>query len=123
ALRCRREHPGLFTDGGYLPIDVAGTQQGSVFSFLRQHGDQEAVVCVPRMLTRVLHSEEALPLGAGTWGDTVLQLPREAHAGGWVNVFTREKLTASAGERSTLAVADVLAHFPVAVLVSQPEDR
>ena len=37
-LRCRREHPGLFTTGDYLPVEATGTRHEHVFSFVRSFG-------------------------------------------------------------------------------------
>ena len=48
SLRCRRDHPGLFTAGEYIPAEATGARGEHVFAFARRHGDR-AVVAVPRL--------------------------------------------------------------------------
>jgi (1->4)-alpha-D-glucan 1-alpha-D-glucosylmutase len=119
ALQCRREHPGLFSTGAYLPVTVTGTGQDHVFSFLRRQGDALALVAVPRLLTRLPESPDGLPLGAPVWQDTALVLP-EAAGRRWRNLFTGEEV-GGAGDQggATLRVGAVFAHFPVALLLAE----
>jgi (1->4)-alpha-D-glucan 1-alpha-D-glucosylmutase len=113
ALTCRREHPRLFAEGLYLPIDVAGNRRENVFAFQRRLGTSRALVVVPRFVSRLL-SSDAMPIGRGVWGDTALSLPDQSPARTWRNVFTGE--TVSSGD--TLTVGDALSVFPVAVLIA-----
>jgi maltooligosyltrehalose synthase len=48
------------------------------------------------------------------WGDTQLVLPQGKS--GCQNMLTGEQLSPSGAEETTLALADVLANFPVALL-------
>jgi (1->4)-alpha-D-glucan 1-alpha-D-glucosylmutase len=115
ALRCGRDHPGLFTDGAYVPLETPGRADEHAFAFLRQHGDQEAIVCVPRLLARLLDERERLPLGEEVWGDTQIAVPEAYRGRTWVNVFTKERWTID----GTIAVGTLLAHFPAALLVAE----
>jgi len=51
------------------------------------------------------------------WADTHVLLPERIAAGPYVDAFTgAEPLSARQGEVAALAVAELLAHFPVALL-------
>ncbi|HYT95393.1 MAG TPA: malto-oligosyltrehalose synthase [Gemmataceae bacterium] len=120
ALRQRREHPGLFAPGAYLPAEGAGVRADHVFGFARRHAQTWAVVVVPRLLTRLVGTGE-LPLGPGVWQDTVLLLPGVDPALRLRNVFTGETLAlAERGGKPCLLVAEVFANFPVALFLAQP---
>ncbi|MDI6710280.1 MAG: malto-oligosyltrehalose synthase [Bacillota bacterium] len=119
ALAFRRAHAALFAEGEYIPLDAAGPAGEHVCAFARRHGDGWALVAVPRLAARLRLRgvpgsgglpETAFPLGEAAWGDTALLLP-EGAPGRWHNIFTGEKV---AGE--CLRVADLLRHFPVALL-------
>jgi (1->4)-alpha-D-glucan 1-alpha-D-glucosylmutase len=114
ALTCRREHPRLFAEGAYLPIDVSGHRREHVFAFQRRLDTARALVIVPRLLTRLIPAPDAMPIGRGIWGDTALNLPEQSPARVWRNVFTGETVSSS----DTLAMADALSVFPVAVLIA-----
>jgi (1->4)-alpha-D-glucan 1-alpha-D-glucosylmutase len=116
-LNCRREHPGLFTVGEYLPVETAGTRAEHVFSFVRRNDKDCALIAVPRLLTRLLPSMEQQAYGPAVWGDTVLRLPAGA-TGRWRNVFTGELLEAK-GDGGSLPMSEVCGNFPVALLLRE----
>jgi (1->4)-alpha-D-glucan 1-alpha-D-glucosylmutase len=121
ALRCRRDHPGLFTGGDYLPAHATPDRDEHVCAFVRRHAGRQALAVAPRLLTRVIDPGE-LPLGPAAWGEARLVLPGGAAPASWYNVFTAEELTAEEGDgRTCLALAEVFAHFPVALLLSRGE--
>jgi (1->4)-alpha-D-glucan 1-alpha-D-glucosylmutase len=123
ALRCRRTHPGLFAAGEYLPAQAIGAKRQHAFGFMRRQGNRQAIVVVPRLMVRLLSDGHETPLGAGVWQDTRLLVPGIEPQGSWYNVFTGEPVTfATADGQPALAVAEILAHFPVALLVAQTED-
>jgi (1->4)-alpha-D-glucan 1-alpha-D-glucosylmutase len=100
-LSVRRRHPGAFgTEATYEPLSPAGTHAAKLVGFLRS--DRVAVV-VPR-----------LTLGHDGWGDTAIELPE----GRWWNELTGEEVICENGTR-TVPVDDLLARFPVALLVRQ----
>ena len=74
ALRSRRQHPGLFTDGAYKPLEAEGLRKDHAFAFARQKERQWAVVIVPRLTARLAPKAEQLPFGAA-WEGTTLRLP------------------------------------------------
>jgi (1->4)-alpha-D-glucan 1-alpha-D-glucosylmutase len=120
-LHCRREHPGLFSAGEYLPLGLMGAQADHVFAFARRAGESVALVAVPRLLVRLDPKGEQAPLGK-VWQDTRLFLPRVDPALRWHNLFTGERLAAVDHDgQAALAVSDLFAHFPVALLVAGPQ--
>ncbi|WP_433617293.1 malto-oligosyltrehalose synthase [Dactylosporangium sp. CA-139114] len=91
ALRLRRDRPELF--GDYRPVEATGAAQRHVVAF-----DRGGALTVA---TRLPVGLEA----AGGWRDTELTLP----AGDWVDALT--------GRGATARLADLLASYPVALLV------
>lgn len=119
ALHCRRDHPGLFSTGEYVSIDAAGPHRDHVCAFLRRAEGRSALVVVPRLLTGLVEPGAA-PVGPGVWEGTALPLPAGSPGGPWHNVFTGEDLgTAGQPGPAALPLADVLAHFPVALLLAR----
>jgi (1->4)-alpha-D-glucan 1-alpha-D-glucosylmutase len=119
ALRCRREHPGLFTAGEYLPVEAVGRRRDHVCAFLRCRGNEQTLIVVPRLLTALAPGGRP-PLGPDVWQETGLLVPAPRPGRSWRNVFTGEELRPAGGNgQAPLPVAQVLAHFPVALLLAQ----
>ena len=72
------------------------------------------MVVVPRLLTKLVKVGE-IPAGRGVWRDDMLLLPDGAPEC-WCNIFTEERLNASARGRKLL-LSDVLSTFPLALLM------
>jgi (1->4)-alpha-D-glucan 1-alpha-D-glucosylmutase len=120
ALQCRRDRPGLFATGDYLPAESAGPKGEHIFAFVRRVGEHAAIVAVPRLLTRLVGIEEGPPVGPKVWQDTRLLLPALGSWRTFRNIFTDQRVTLIE-EQDHLAVsaADVFADFPVALLVAE----
>jgi len=115
ALSLRRECTNLFRDGDYLPLSVHGEKADHVCAFSRTLEGEEIIVVVPLLFVSLLDGDQTkLPLGMSVWGDTQLALPQGKS--GYQNILTGEQLSPSGTEEATLALADVLANFPVALL-------
>jgi (1->4)-alpha-D-glucan 1-alpha-D-glucosylmutase len=98
ALHLRREHPEWFgRQGHYEPIAAAGHRGDCLIAF------QRAGSCLTVAPLRVARS-------LSDWRDTTLPLP----AGNWTNILTGERWS-----ELTLRVGQLLARFPVALLVRQ----
>jgi (1->4)-alpha-D-glucan 1-alpha-D-glucosylmutase len=120
ALHCRGEDPTLFTTGEYLPAESVGAKQEHVFGFVRRHEKRAALVAVPRLLTGLVPSPSELPLGQDVWQDTLLLLPEGVSNRRWRNLFTGESLKCLVrSDQMALLLADVFAHFPVALLLAE----
>ncbi|HWY87760.1 MAG TPA: malto-oligosyltrehalose synthase [Gemmataceae bacterium] len=118
ALQCRREHPGLFTTGDYLPVEAAGPRADHVFSFVRRHEGHEALIAVPRLLSRLAPGGEPGPWDAAAWEGTSLLLPDEVAGRRWLNIFSGETvLGRTQGKTTTLPVERIFASFPVGLFL------
>jgi (1->4)-alpha-D-glucan 1-alpha-D-glucosylmutase len=117
-LRFRREHAALFADGTYQPLEANGPRADHVVAFARRLEDQEIVVAVPRLLTKVVRDNDA-PLG-DVWDGDVLLLPHADAGTRYTNLFTGERLEVDEIDGQIgLPVKDVFANMAVALLVKQ----
>jgi (1->4)-alpha-D-glucan 1-alpha-D-glucosylmutase len=120
AQHCRRDHPKLFSAGDYLPLEGVGAKADHLFAFARQSGDTVAVAAVPRLLVSLTPDTAQPPLGGAVWQDTRLRLPQVDPSLRWHNIFTGERLAATEQQgQLSLAVGDVFAHCPVALLAGE----
>jgi (1->4)-alpha-D-glucan 1-alpha-D-glucosylmutase len=101
-LQLRREHPGLFSAGEYIPLHAEGPHADNVFAFIRRHEGRTAVVIVPRRVAELEAPE--------VWNGTQLSIPPGVP--NLRNVFTGRAANA-------WNLDDIFAEFPVAVLVSE----
>ncbi|MEJ2869197.1 malto-oligosyltrehalose synthase [Actinomycetospora sp. OC33-EN08] len=102
ALRLRRFRPELFD--GYAPVPASGPAAEHAVAFARGG---------PAGRERLVAVATRLPVGLetrGGWGDTVLPLP--GGASDWTDMVTGAPVDGSAP-----ALADLLARYPVALLV------
>jgi (1->4)-alpha-D-glucan 1-alpha-D-glucosylmutase len=107
ALQFRRAFPDLFVEGEYIPLHAEGKLRENVVAFARKRGDDACITVIPRFATRVA-GVGRFPLGSKVWRDTRLVLTDELR-GEWKNVITGAPL-------KSLAMADIFAEFPVALL-------
>lgn len=116
ALTFRRAQRTLFLSGDYWPLTVSGRRREHLVAFLRQHGEQYALIAVPRLLFSLAPSGKP-PTGRQLWRDTMLQLPEEAPQR-WSNVLTAETLVIPNDDqgRKKVQVSDLLRRLPVAML-------
>jgi (1->4)-alpha-D-glucan 1-alpha-D-glucosylmutase len=130
ALRFRRDHAELFRAGSYTPLEASGDAFEHIVAFSRTlerssarsgsavaEPDQEALVVVPRLLAKRLREIDALPLGESAWGDALLALPGATPGQRYRNIFTDQIHRAIERDGAVgMALADLLEHFPVALL-------
>jgi (1->4)-alpha-D-glucan 1-alpha-D-glucosylmutase len=60
-LRLRNEHPKLFTEGDYQPLDVSGPHREHIIAFARRHGRDAAIIVVARSLASFTQEGRAWP--------------------------------------------------------------
>ena len=120
SLQCRRDHPGLFTTGEYIPLAAEGSKSAHLFAFDRRAGNVRALIAVPRLLVGLAPDPAQPPLGHAVWKETRLIVTDFDSGVRWRHVFTGEVFAAENRDgQSFLAAADVFANFPVALLVAE----
>jgi (1->4)-alpha-D-glucan 1-alpha-D-glucosylmutase len=116
-LQFRREHPGLFQEGSYVPVLATGPQAKHVCAFARTMGGATAIVVVPRLVMGLTAGQGGPPVGEAIWQDTQLVLPKAQAGRAFQDVFTGKVLCADANSATaSLRLADVLSTLPVALL-------
>ena len=105
-LRFRREHPALFAEGDYVPVNGSGIFAECCVAFERRCGDQTLLVLAPRLTSRV-----GFPAIGHLWQNTKLA-PRTT-AGTWRDLLTGKCHPAA----PALSVAETLSDLPIAVLL------
>jgi (1->4)-alpha-D-glucan 1-alpha-D-glucosylmutase len=121
ALTYRRENNRLFNEGTYIPLEAEGVKKGHICAFVWQKGRKQAIVIVPRIITRLTRNATIAPLGYEAWGDTTLLLPRVPQAKKFRNILTAEIVNGTIKNQITgLKLAEVFSILPVAVLETIP---
>jgi (1->4)-alpha-D-glucan 1-alpha-D-glucosylmutase len=117
ALGLRRRHRDLFLTGAYHALEAAGAAAAHVCAFARSRRSDLCVVVVPRLLARRDFFDPVLPLGVPFWDDTRVPVPGPPGTR-LRDVFTGR--TVVTRDDGALALGDVLADFPVALLEPAP---
>jgi (1->4)-alpha-D-glucan 1-alpha-D-glucosylmutase len=115
-LSLRHDHPEVFQEGDYVPLEAVGTRADHLLAFVRTDARSPLLVCVPRLLARVASPSAPYAAGDDVWTDTFLAVPENLAEMDWRNVFTGETLEPAAiYEDRQFPAASVLQTFPVAV--------
>jgi (1->4)-alpha-D-glucan 1-alpha-D-glucosylmutase len=124
-LQFRREHADLFGSGNYVPLSVEGVKARNLCAFARRLPSSEAapaiaVVLAPRLIAQLTAATDSVspppPLGATVWQDTRIALDGAVGSQPPLkNLFTGQVWASGS---SPMLVADILADFPVALLVN-----
>ncbi|MEW6375838.1 MAG: malto-oligosyltrehalose synthase, partial [Thermodesulfobacteriota bacterium] len=117
SLHYRKENRQLFMEGSYIPLVSDGSLEVHICAFARQREEKVVLVVVPRFLTRLINRIGEMPLGKQVWGDSRIILPEGLDGDKFQNIFTGEVLqrVEQDGE-NVLALSEIFAHFPVAML-------
>ncbi len=117
ALQFRQQHPSLFQQGTYLPLDIEGPHSDCVCAFLRQEADQACIVLLPRFITTLTPDPTSLPIGKAVWGHHWLALPSTFLNQSLRNIFTREIVTPqNRSDMVGLPLETVFQSWPFALL-------
>lgn len=125
ALRFRREYPELFGSGAYVPLAPAGERARHIVAFARCDDHRHVIIAAGRFFMGLGIDRNSFPAG-GLWSDTTLALPQNlatdcTPATRYVDLFTGCAIDShpdSAARR--LALAEVFAQMPIAMLVPSP---
>jgi (1->4)-alpha-D-glucan 1-alpha-D-glucosylmutase len=114
-LRHRREHPALYLDGDYVPLECEGQRKGNICAFARLHQEQAVVTVIPRLTAGLVPAGP--PEAADMWQDTRLTVPSWKAGSHYINLITGQHLeTATEEGRQVLSLSQVLRDCPVALL-------
>ncbi|MDQ3296969.1 MAG: malto-oligosyltrehalose synthase [Myxococcota bacterium] len=113
ALSFRRTHADVFGSGTYDGLRSAGTHCERVIAFARTYAGERVIVACGRHYTAIAEPS-CDPIGA-RWGDTVIS--GAATAARYRDALTGRTIAAHDG---VLALAEVFAHLPVAMLQELP---
>jgi (1->4)-alpha-D-glucan 1-alpha-D-glucosylmutase len=108
ALRFRRAHHALFLDGDYVPLPVEGEHAEQAVAFARVHENEHVVCVVPRLVLQLLDRGQPIAWRGRVPLPPPLRLPL-------VDIVTGRRLEPRDG---ALALPDLFADFPVALLAS-----
>jgi (1->4)-alpha-D-glucan 1-alpha-D-glucosylmutase len=118
ALHVREARRRVFDSGTYVPLEAKGARRDSLFAFARQHEDQVAITCVPRLIGSLIPDVKSPPVGSSVWGDTRIDLAACPHARPFLNVFTGARIEPQIVDgRPTMPASQVFERFPAALLV------
>jgi (1->4)-alpha-D-glucan 1-alpha-D-glucosylmutase len=107
-LEVRKSHQALFHGARYAPLYASAGRGENLVAFVL--GDGAVVALAPRLFAKLMDDRDIAPLGAKAWAEAGLPLE-----GRYVNVLTGERHAA----RGEVRLAELLATFPVALLVRQ----
>jgi (1->4)-alpha-D-glucan 1-alpha-D-glucosylmutase len=114
-LALRRRHPDLFESGSHEPIDAVGPLADRVLAFARRTERATIIVVVPRLIAALLQGRDQPCPAPAVWRDTHLLLPPAFAGRELLNHLTERPVPMASG---SLAVAEILADLPVALLVA-----
>jgi (1->4)-alpha-D-glucan 1-alpha-D-glucosylmutase len=115
ALNFRRDHSELFSEGGFTTLRVIGRRRENIAAFERRYQRESILAIVPRWLARA-NRKAVSTSDAGFWANTQVVVPF-GKVSTWRNVLTGEEAIPTGGkERRSIAVSQLLKHFPVALL-------
>ena len=110
----------LFRDGEYVPLGTLGEHANHVLAFARTGQTESILVAVPRLCAKLLKGGLPFCPDCDVWQDTRIQLSFGGTS--FHNLFTGELVLAKEnGNVSELPVAQLFAHFPVALLIAARE--
>jgi (1->4)-alpha-D-glucan 1-alpha-D-glucosylmutase len=120
ALALRERWPEVFQQGSYLPLAVKGEHAAHLCAYARIAGGRTIITVAPRFFARLLGEADILPLGEKVWGDTAVDMPFYRRDNPYTCAFTGKVLKPHqqlSGWR--LPVAQVLAEFPVGLIIGE----
>jgi (1->4)-alpha-D-glucan 1-alpha-D-glucosylmutase len=118
ALRFRRDHAELFSQGSYTGLAAEGSRARHVVAFARATKNQMLLALTGRFFLKLCNSH-GKPIG-DVWGNTTVALPKKAAHESFKNIFTGQTVTArQADGRMVLPLNEVFSQCPVALLYSE----
>jgi (1->4)-alpha-D-glucan 1-alpha-D-glucosylmutase len=100
----------------YVPLLARGTGRDQVVAFARILDQGIVAAVAPRLPAKLLQDQTMPLIPAERWDETTLELPEGLRRLNFVNAITGDRIESGAA----LKVADLLRHFPVALLSDRP---
>lgn len=114
ALRFRRDQRNVFLNGNYTPLAARGELSNHVIAFARSWADRKVIVITGRFFSRLMTQTQP-PVGP-VWRENSLVMDGD-YAGCYQDVLTGQRFcTELEGETCELALSEVFANLPVALL-------
>jgi (1->4)-alpha-D-glucan 1-alpha-D-glucosylmutase len=118
ALRFRREHAELFSQGSYAGLAAEGGRARHVVAFARARENQMMLAVTGRFFLKLCNSH-GKPIG-DVWGNTTVALPKKVKHESFQNVFTGQTIAARRSDgRLSLPLNEVFSQCPVALLFAE----
>ena len=119
ALALRKADKEMFAKGGYVPLKPIGHRQRHVVAFARTLGRRSVIAAAGRFFM-ALGGDKHVPVGDEVWTDCTIPLPKRLASGAYQDILTQRTLVPAGGnEIRTLPIAQLFAHLPIALLVSE----
>jgi (1->4)-alpha-D-glucan 1-alpha-D-glucosylmutase len=116
-LRHRRDHPALYLEGDYVPLECDGVRKANICAFARLHQEEAIVTIIPRLTADLVGAPGSPAEMDDLWRDTRLTVPSWKAGSDYVNLLTGERLeTVTEDGRQVLPLNQVLRDCPVALL-------
>jgi len=119
-LCLRRELPGLFIGGSYMPLRTGGRvhKQQHVCAFARSFEGRTLVIAAPLLVATLMRGAMTPPIGPEVWRDDWLHVPA---ASGFRDVLSGQMLETITqnGGPNVLPLRDVFSQLPVAALLAE----
>ena len=116
-LKLRKQYPGLFTTGEYLPLRTGGSKAAHIFAFARSHEQRIAIIAVPRLVAALAETPADFVGDRDIWADTYIEPPEVARGRAFRNALMNTSIQNSADASRWLA-ADLFADCPVVLLIT-----
>jgi (1->4)-alpha-D-glucan 1-alpha-D-glucosylmutase len=121
ALRFRRDHPELFSQGTYAGLAAEGSRTRHVVGFARATDREMALALTGRFFLRLCNSD-GKPIGE-VWGDTAVALPKNVGQQSFQNIFTGQTIVPRERDgRMVLPLNEAFCECPVALLYAESRD-
>jgi (1->4)-alpha-D-glucan 1-alpha-D-glucosylmutase len=116
-LHLRRELPGVFGGGDYLPLTTEISVPGDIVAFARSAGGDVVITAVPRLVSALTTGVRPFPLGGDCWKTSRIMLPESMHDRTFRDVFTGSEIRPTvSSEEGWLFVGQLFERLPVAIL-------
>jgi (1->4)-alpha-D-glucan 1-alpha-D-glucosylmutase len=116
-VRLRRDEPGLFFSGEYLPLETETSVSGGIVAFARTLGERAALFVAPRLVARLMAST-GLPTGGAAWKTSRVLLPPNLAGRTFRHILTDAELRPSSTDsHSWLFAGEIFETVPFGILV------